>query len=107
MEQYWKIIGGLTMYYTFDQVKVWQMPLKRKLGLFGCFIYAFISPFGWVFENLVNSLYYTLRFVVRTLVKLDRFVVKRYLGIETPLYKLWWANHSEAIQRKLDKIKRN
>lgn len=43
-----------------------------------------------------------LRFVVRAIVKFDRFVVKRYLNIETPLYKLWWSNHVVLIQKKLE-----
>lgn len=43
-----------------------------------------------------------LRFVVRTMVKFDRFVVKRYLNIETPLYKLWWSNHVTLVQKKLE-----
>lgn len=43
-----------------------------------------------------------LRFVVRTMVKFDRFVVKRYLNIETPLYKFWWSNHAAFVQKKLE-----
>lgn len=43
-----------------------------------------------------------LRFVVRAMVKFDRFVVKRYFNIETPLYKLWWSNHVVLIQKKLE-----
>lgn len=29
--------------------------------------------------------------------------IKRNLGLETPLYKLWWDWNSEDIQKKLDK----
>lgn len=34
----------------------------------------------------------------------DRRVLKRFLNIETPLYRLWWEAHSANMQRKLDKI---
>lgn len=43
-----------------------------------------------------------IRFAVRAACKFDRFVLKRYLGIETPLYKVWWRRRSESIQRELD-----
>lgn len=43
-----------------------------------------------------------LRLVVRVMVKFDRFVVKRYLNIETPLYKFWWSNHVAFVQKKLE-----
>lgn len=32
----------------------------------------------------------------------DRRVIKRYLNLETPLYKLWWKEHCKSIQKKLD-----
>lgn len=40
--------------------------------------------------------------IVLSMLKFDRFVVKRYFGVETPLYKLWWHNHVAYIQHKLD-----
>lgn len=43
-----------------------------------------------------------LRFLVRMTLKFDRFVVKRYLNIETPLYKLWWSNHVALVQKRLE-----
>lgn len=30
-------------------------------------------------------------------------MVKRHLGIETPLYKIWWEQHSHGMQRRLDR----
>ena len=33
----------------------------------------------------------------------SRKVLKRYFGIETPIYKFWHRNHAAAIQRKLDR----
>lgn len=43
-----------------------------------------------------------IKFLVRAVAKFDRVVVKRYAGVETPLYKIWWAAHSSYIQNKLD-----
>lgn len=40
--------------------------------------------------------------VGKALLWLSRRVWKRYLGIETPLYKWWWKRHSEYMQQKLD-----
>lgn len=34
----------------------------------------------------------------------DRYILKRYLGIETPLYKAWWRRRSEYFQRRLNKL---
>lgn len=43
-----------------------------------------------------------LRLIIKGMLKVDRFVLKRYLNVETPLYKLWWNNHVGLIQNKLD-----
>ena len=53
-----------------------------------------------------HALFVTLRVIVRSILKFDRYVLKRYLNIETPLYKLWWSNNVEYIQKKLDKRRR-
>lgn len=39
---------------------------------------------------------------IRSVAKFDRKVVKRYLNIETPLYKLWWSVYKEQMQSKLN-----
>ena len=31
-----------------------------------------------------------------------RNVWKRYFGIETPLYKMWWEEHKLKMQKELD-----
>ena len=41
--------------------------------------------------------------ILRLIIGIDRHIIKRYLGIETPLYKAWWACYSQHIQKKLDK----
>lgn len=41
--------------------------------------------------------------VVILLTWISRKFWKRYLGVETPLYKRWKAQHTRYIQRKLDK----
>lgn len=57
-------------------------------------------------ETTGHILFVILRFVVRAMLAFDRKVVKRFLNLETPLYKLWWSNHKEHIQRKLDIARR-
>ena len=54
-----------------------------------------------ILRAIGNGLVECLGFIVRSLLKFDRKVLKRYLNIETPLYKLWWREHSKHIQRKL------
>lgn len=41
--------------------------------------------------------------IYRALLWVSRKVLKRYFGIETPIYKFWHRNHAAAIQRKLDR----
>lgn len=52
-------------------------------------------------KNVINKIGTS---IVRFMLRVDRYVIKRYLGIETPLYKAWWANHSQCIQKQLDKL---
>lgn len=40
--------------------------------------------------------------VILTQLKIDRYILFRYFGVETPLYKLWWRCRVENIQRALD-----
>lgn len=53
-------------------------------------------------KTIGHILFVMVRFIVRAMLVFDRKVVKRFLNIETPLYKLWWSNHKEYIQNKLD-----
>ena len=39
--------------------------------------------------------------IVRAQLRFDRRVVKRYLNIETPFYRIWWRNHVSYMQRAL------
>jgi hypothetical protein len=32
---------------------------------------------------------------------MDRKVIKRYLQLETPLYRLWWKGHVERMDKRL------
>lgn len=86
-----------------------QYYLKEKLGLFGEFLYAFSSfmvyaaiGFAVISKGLGKLLLKACRVLVRLQIRFDRFVVKRYLLLETPLYKVWWHFHKETMQRKLD-----
>ena len=45
----------------------------------------------------------TLRVVIKTLLWIAKHIWKRYFGIETPVYKLWWKSHAANMQKKLDK----
>lgn len=49
-----------------------------------------------------NNILSIVKILVRAVAKFDRVVVKRYAGVETPLYKIWWAAHSSYMQNKLD-----
>lgn len=50
-----------------------------------------------------HALFVVLRFIVRDLMlRFDRKVLKRYLNIQTPLYRLWWFYHCQFVQAKLD-----
>lgn len=55
-------------------------------------------------KTIGHILFVVLRFVVRTMLAFDRKVLKRFLNLETPLYKLWWSNHVEYIQKKLNEV---
>ena len=51
-----------------------------------------------------HVLFVVIRFIIRDLMlRFDRKVLKRYLNIKTPLYKLWWSCHTSAMQLKLNK----
>lgn len=53
--------------------------------------------------NLIGAiLFVLLKAIIKTLLWLARNVWKPYLRIETPLYKMWWANHRRLMQKKLD-----
>lgn len=52
-----------------------------------------------------HILFVIVRFVVRTMLAFDRKVLKRFLNLETPLYKIWWSNHVEYIQKKLNEAR--
>lgn len=56
-------------------------------------------------KTIGHILFVTVRFIIRAMLAFDRKVVKRFLNIETPLYKLWWSNHVEYIQNKLDEVR--
>lgn len=43
-----------------------------------------------------------LRVIIKGELHFERYVLKAYLNVEGPLYKIWWRNHAIAMQRKLD-----
>lgn len=44
------------------------------------------------------------RVIVRSLLWIAKHFWKRYFGLETPLYRLWWKAYAKSMQRKLDLI---
>lgn len=50
-----------------------------------------------------DSLVAILRGIVRGLLWIAKNIWKRYFGIETPVYKMWWKAHSQSMQKKLDR----
>jgi hypothetical protein len=55
--------------------------------------------------KLKKALFRVLKTVVRSTLKFDRYVVKKYVGIETPLYKLWWAYNVQHTQKLINRQK--
>jgi len=45
-----------------------------------------------------------LRIIIKSLLWIAKHFWKRYFGIETPVYKLWWKTHATAMQKKLDMV---
>lgn len=45
-----------------------------------------------------------LRIIIKSLLWIAKHFWKRYFGIETPVYKLWWSSHARMMQKKLDSI---
>lgn len=63
------------------------------------------KKFAWYLLCLLGKLLeWCIKKSIRFCLWIDRFIVKRYFNLETPIYKLWWRNHALAIQKKLDKI---
>lgn len=56
-----------------------------------------------IVEILERAFFWLLRKAVRSQLKFDRFIIKRYLNLETPLYKLWWNTHAKSLHEKLQK----
>lgn len=58
----------------------------------------------YILTQLGNLLVWCIKKSIRFCLWVDRFIVKRYFNLETPIYKIWWRNHAVCMQRKLDKI---
>jgi len=56
-----------------------------------------------IVEGICEVLVILIKFIVRSMLWCDRFILKRHFDIETPLYKAYWEQHSIAMQRKLDR----
>lgn len=52
---------------------------------------------------LSESVLFLFDNTVLALAWMSKKIWKRYLHIETPLYKLWWKEHSKCMQRKIDR----
>lgn len=55
-------------------------------------------------KTIGHILFVVIRAIVQAVIRFDRKVLKRYLNIETPLYKLRWAQYAVVMQRKLDAV---
>lgn len=51
---------------------------------------------------LCDMLIYIAEKAVKGQLWIDRKIVKRYLHMETPLYRIWHKNYARSMQRKLD-----
>lgn len=52
-------------------------------------------------DKIEKGLLYLFEKACVTALKISK-ILKRYTGIETPIYKVWWESHVNMIQRKLD-----
>ena len=71
---------------------------------FGKYVLALIKRAAiWLIKFIGRKAFGLLSWLIMTILRFDRCVVKRYLNIETPIYKWWWNNRVRLIQFKLDK----
>lgn len=61
---------------------------------------VFINALG---TCLVELLWLIIRIIVELSTEFSIRVLKRYLNIETPLYKRYWEKRSEWIQKTIDR----
>lgn len=53
-------------------------------------------------EKIIGITAAAVVLVGRAMLWFDKRVIKRYLGVETPLYRAWWRRHSADTQRRLN-----
>lgn len=58
-------------------------------------------------RELGNLFKWCLKKIIRFWLRVERKVIKRYLNLETPIYKWWWKNHVVCMQKKLDETRKN
>lgn len=56
----------------------------------------------YVIELIVGLLFEIFKKSILAIATFDRKVVKRYTGIETPVYKLWWKHNVKNIQNQIN-----
>ena len=56
----------------------------------------------YIWGRIEGLCYWIAKKTVRSMFWVDRYIIKRYLGLETPLYKIWWRDYSERIQDELN-----
>lgn len=54
-------------------------------------------------RTIAIVIFIIIRKVVRSWLYFDKQVIKRYIGVETPLYKIWWKNNVRLTQRRLNR----
>lgn len=57
-----------------------------------------------ILRAIGNGLVKCICFIVRSMLKFDKRVLKRHFNIETALYKCWWKAHSVRMQKMLDRL---
>lgn len=56
-----------------------------------------------IMHLLCDTVMLVIESVVRLMLWTSRKILKKYLNIETPLYKMWWKNNCKRVQKLLDK----
>lgn len=58
--------------------------------------FMFVVVFVWEIIHVI------VKNMLKGILRFDRYVLKRYFNIETPVYKYWWKCNVKYVQRKIN-----
>lgn len=62
------------------------------------------AAFVTILRAVGNGLIEVVAVILKNILRFDKNVLKRYLNIETPVYRAYWRHRRYEIQRQLDKL---